>query len=213
MQFQKLYETVINESSLSRLHQLLSDDEVMLAILSRSRGDVAIINAEGNREISKSEKTTVNEQRYKELLKDIRNAGYGFVELHGGYVEDQNGERVPVVEKSVLVSKRVIGKPNEAEKQKFTTDMLNLVTDNETDQFYSSYTQDSILLKIDDSLAYIKVRDNRGTKDMEFDITSKKKFRVGPRDTPGFEYGHTKLVKGAHGTKRKDDLYSQFNVK
>lgn len=210
MKFLELFESVmLNESSLSRLHKLLSDDEVMLAIISRSRGNITI----NGKPIPKTEIDSVNDQRYKDLLKDIRDKGYGFVEIRGGYVENQNGEQVPVVEKSVMVSKRFVGTPDEAEKQQFINDMMELCTDTETDQTYSPYSQDSILLKVGNELSYINVRENRGAKSMEFDITGKKKFRVGPRETPGFEYGHSKLVKGAHGLKRKDDLYTQFNVK
>ena len=66
-----IYERMIVESSLSRLWQFV-ENRKPFAILSWQRAGMSI-----------SEENEV----YSELKKTIRNMGYGFIELHGGYTE------------------------------------------------------------------------------------------------------------------------------
>lgn len=90
MNLKDVYNTILKESSLSRVWQLVQQDKYTFAIISASRG-----------EFSPKE----NQSRTFELKKDVRKLGHGFIEMKGGYVETnaQTGEKVEVTEDSLLV--------------------------------------------------------------------------------------------------------------
>lgn len=74
----------LTESSLSRIWQFVEDDSKSFAVISASR---------------KSNSRKVNEEKYNELKKIVRELGYGFIEMRGGYIETEGF----VKEKSLFI--------------------------------------------------------------------------------------------------------------
>jgi len=72
--FTKLLERVLNESSLSRVLQHINNPKTEFGVMSPFRKE-------------KSDKE--NEERYKELAKSVRDSGYGYIPLRGGYTEEE----------------------------------------------------------------------------------------------------------------------------
>lgn len=61
------------ESSLSRIYQYIEDDK-SFAVISAFRGDKSVEE---------------NNKNHIELKKDVRNLGLGFIEMRGGYLEEE----------------------------------------------------------------------------------------------------------------------------
>jgi len=80
---------ILTEIKLSRLWQYIQDDNISFGILSAFRGDLPL---------------KVNQERNSELLDKLTQAGYGYVDLIGGYIEkDEQGNDRTVQENSFLV--------------------------------------------------------------------------------------------------------------
>lgn len=82
----------LNESSLSRIFQHVKSDNPF-GVVSAYRGDLPI---------------ATNKQRHDELKKMVRDKGYGFIEMRGGYNGDQGFVEeysvfIPMVDKKDLI--------------------------------------------------------------------------------------------------------------
>lgn len=109
-----------------------------------------------------------NLARNKDLARTIRENGYGFVFVDGGWIETtESGEKVPVEEDSILV----IGKPNDNNKM---FELLLAMT--------KKYNQDGFLFKPEGGLE-ISIVDKQGNLNK---ISNSFKLDK-------FEYGYTKL--------------------
>ena len=87
------FEKYINESSLSRIWQFVEDNKKQFAVISASR---------------KLNSDEENEKNYIELIKDIRDLGYGYIKMRGGYKEKTGFVRekslfVPNIKKSEII--------------------------------------------------------------------------------------------------------------
>lgn len=82
-----------------------------------------------------------NNKATEALEADIRERGYGFIKVKGGYVEKHNGQDVPVEEKSFIVIDR--NKPDTPyivhNNRNFLRDML---------LFTREYNQEAVLVKL-----------------------------------------------------------------
>jgi len=83
---QYLTEGDLNESSLSRIWQFVEDKNRQFGVMSAFRGDIS---------------PKENKQRHEELKKRVRDMGYGYIEMDGGYEEEQG----IVKEKSLFIPK------------------------------------------------------------------------------------------------------------
>lgn len=79
--------------SLSRLRQHIEDGH-MVGLISASRGNLP---------------TRENNARTKQLMSSLRKHGYTPIAVSGEYVEDHNGERIPVREKSFMIHSGSLG--------------------------------------------------------------------------------------------------------
>jgi len=151
----------INESSLSRIMQHIKSDKTF-GVISPFRNDY-----------TKKE----NEQRYKELIKDVREMGYGFIPLKGGYKEETGF----VNEKSLFI-------PN--------------ITKKEIVDLGKKYDQYSVLFKDKNSFVEIGTNKNSGIgKELtKFQIDGKG-ITVDDAGNMFTEF-FSKLVKGSHRGKK-----------
>ena len=135
----------LTEASLNRL--VRGHDKDGYAVLSASRNEKSA--EENNRD-------------FERLKTDIKQMGYSYVPVFGGYIETtDSGERIPVYEKSLYVlpfKKNSTGDIENKEFDKFVEDMFKLG---------NKYRQEQILLKYADEYpAYYDV--SNGDRDMEF---------------------------------------------
>jgi len=105
----------LNESSLSRMWQFVEDDAKSFGIISASR------------KINSKEQ---NDQNYTELIQNVRDLGYGYIELRGGYRETTGF----VKEKSIFI-------PN--------------ISKNDIIKLGKKFDQDSVLFKDNDEFVEI----------------------------------------------------------
>ena len=110
----------LKESSLSRIWKHVEDDAKSFGVISAYRAN------EPN-----------NDNNHKQLKTSIRDLGYGFIEMRGGYKEEEGGF---VKEKSLFI-------PN--------------ITKKEMIKLGQKYEQDSILYK--DSNAFVSIGANKST--------------------------------------------------
>ncbi len=78
----EIIESFLTESSLSRIWQHVEDPKRVFGVISAFRGEY---------------KRPENNERHKRLMFDIRDLGYGYIEMDGGYLETV-GDKVQLVE-------------------------------------------------------------------------------------------------------------------
>lgn len=85
----------IDESSISRIYQMIENPKIQFGIVSAFRKDL-----EGTVEEVKAE----NEKRHTTLKNEVRSMDYGFVELRGAYKEKGSSSN-DIFEKSLIIGK------------------------------------------------------------------------------------------------------------
>ena len=117
---------VLTEASLNRL--VRGHDKDGYAVLSASRNENSVPQ---------------NNKNFETLKRDVKNLGYSYVPVFGGYVETSvDGEKIPVYEKSLYVlpfRKNSYGEIESGNFDKFVDDMFSLG---------KKYSQEQILLKL-----------------------------------------------------------------
>ena len=158
MKFQKY---ILNESSLSRIMQHISDNKTF-GVVSPFRKD------NSNKE---------NKDAYAELKNEVREMGYGYIPLMGGYKEEKGF----VNEKSLFI-------PN--------------ITKDDIMEIGRKYNQDSILFK--DKSGFYEIGTNRFTGVGKILTKFKTKGKDISVDDTGnvFTEFFSKLVKGGHSNKK-----------
>jgi len=147
------------ESSLSRIMQHITNDK-SFGVVSASR---------------KSNSDKENDDLYKELIKDVRKMGYGYIKLRGGYKEETGF----VNEKSLFI-------PN--------------ITKNDIIKLGKKYNQDSVLYK--DYNGFYEIGTNEFTGVGKI-LTRFKTDDISIDDTGEvFTEFFSKLVKGSHANKK-----------
>ena len=133
----------INESTLNRI--IGTHNKNGYIIISAYRGD---------------RKPSENRQKHLELMDDIKNNGFSFIKVFGGFIENVGtDDEVLVREPSLVVPNYPIGKTKPYED---TEKLFNMGV-----ELCNKYNQDSFLYKdIDSKPKYI---DKNGNVDMEFD--------------------------------------------
>jgi len=155
----------IKEARLSRLYQYVEDRDKDFAIISASRSEYSADD---------------NAERFNQLKETVRELGYGYIELRGGYIETaEDGKTVEVTEDSLLIPK---------------------IEKDEAIALGSEFEQESILYKNSESMAYILTTgENIGKTDMEFKFgANRSNFSV---DDPLNAY-FSSLKKGPHRSKK-----------
>ena len=127
----KFKDFLLNESSLAKIYQRLKDSNGQFGVISGFR---------------KTNTKEVNEENHKELRTYAKEHGFGYIELRGGFVENENEK---VIEKSLF---------------------LNGISEKELFQLANKYEQESVLFKNSDKFAEINPKD--GTIIKSFDKNS-----------------------------------------
>lgn len=141
--------SVLTEASLNRL--VRGHDKDGYAVLSASRNERTVED---------------NNKNFEQLKKDVKNKGYSYVPVFGGYVEtDDGGEQHPVYEKSLYVIPKRKGQNGEFEDKDFDIFVGDMF------EIGGKYNQEEILVKYpNENPAYYFVDTMK--KDMEFGGTS-----------------------------------------
>lgn len=159
MKIEEKIDKFINESSLSRIWQFVEDKNKQFGVMSAFRGDLS------SRE---------NEERHKELKDAVREMGYGFVELKGGYEEEVG----IVEEKSLFI-------PNISKK--------------EIIELGKRYNQDSVIFK--DSREFSIIGTNKFTGIGK--VIANFRFSAGRENlVSGMKDLFSALAKGSHKGKK-----------
>lgn len=151
----------LSESSLSRIWQHVEEDDRSFAVI-----------AAGRPEYSENE----IEERYGNLKQDVRDMGYGYIEMLGGWKDDDG---VVIEEPSLFI-------PEIARR-----DAINLG---------EKYEQDSILYKGDDAFEEISTRGNVGSVLNHFEMHSGADNMTLKKDMVKDFF--SSLLKGSHAGKR-----------
>lgn len=126
-----------------------------------------------------------NEAANAELARDIRNLGYGFTKIMGGYTyeDEKTGEEFPTSEPGFKVAIKVQSPEDEA---KFAEEMK---------QLGRQYGQETISLKTPNTKTTIYKTDDAhyGDVDMQFDGSKV----VNPQDMSTWQGGYTQMAKDA----------------
>lgn len=151
----------LEESTLSRIYTHITKGNRSFGILSPFRGDLP---------------SAENEQRYKELKKIVRTLGYGFIEMQGGFKEEDGF----TLEKSLFI-------PNIKKKE---------ITD-----LGIKYDQYSVIYKDSDEFIEIGTNKNAGigrTKN-KFQFRDRDSLELAQEVMKDF---FSKLIKGSHRGKK-----------
>ena len=149
----------LKESSLSRIWKHVEDDSHSFGVISAYRAN------EPN-----------NDNNHKQLKTSIRDLGYGFIEMRGGYKEEEGGF---VKEKSLFI-------PN--------------ITKKELIKLGQKYEQDSVLYK--DSNAFVSLGTNKSTGVGKIIVNFKKgKDNIALTQDAIKEF-FSQLLKGSHKGKK-----------
>jgi hypothetical protein len=151
----------LDESSLSRIFTHIRQGKRAFGVISPFRG-----------ELPKSE----NEERYKELKKAVRTLGYGFIEMQGGFKEEDGF----TLEKSLFI-------PNISRKE-----IVDLGI---------KYDQYSVLYKDSDEFLEIGTNSNAGIKRVKnrFQFKDRNSLELAQDAMKDF---FSKLIKGSHRGKK-----------
>jgi hypothetical protein len=167
---------ILNETKISRVWQFVENPKYSFGIMSAHRSD-----------LSRDE----NEENETELLKNILDNGYGFIELVGGSTEKlDSGEEVDITEPSYLI---------------------NGITRRKLVNWGVKYNQDSVLYKNKDGFELISTSERNNKK--VGDILGQFNFAQGRENIAlGIEavrQYYSRLKKGSHRRKKFSFVFKE----
>ena len=122
-----------------------------------------------------------NKKKTDELSNDLRDLGYGYIRILGGYIENKGTED----EKEVTEESFFVPKPKNTEDKKFFDDAIKLC---------KKYGQDSVLISLPDFVDF-----GYYDKNGDFDFSPGEKFIANDKQIGQY---FSKLVKGSRAGKK-----------